>query len=242
MVFLGYAWVVALVGAWAYGWISDGSGLADTYLRAAVFGGAAFVVLCTVPILAKWVLIGRWKPQRIRIWSLGYVRFWIVKTLVRSNPLALVGAGSPLYLLYLRALGAKVGPGAVIFSTHVPVCTDLLTIGAGTVIRKDAFFQCYRARAGWIETGAVTIGRDAFIGEKTVLDIDSAVGDGAQIGHASALHSGQAVPDGQRWHGSPAQPAEVNYAEGRARLAAAGCAASSSAPSPCCSCSSCTCR
>ena len=210
--FLGYAWIVALVGAWAYGWISGASGFADIYLRAALFGGAAFLVLCTVPIVAKWVLIGRWKPQRIRIWSLGYVRFWIVKTLVRSNPLALVGAGSPLYVLYLRALGARVGPGTAIFSAHVPVCTDLLTIGAGTVIRKDAFFQCYRAEAGWIETGAVTIGRDAFIGEKTVLDINSAVGDGAQIGHASALHSGQAIPGGQRWHGSPAQPAEVNYA------------------------------
>ena len=58
----------------------------------------------------------------------------------------------------------------------MPVCTDLLTIGAGTVIRKDAFLQCYRAEAGWIETGPVTIGRDVFIGEKTVLDIDSAAG------------------------------------------------------------------
>ena len=103
--FLGYAWIVALVGAWAYGWISDGSGLADIYLRAAVFGGAAFLVLCTVPILAKWVLIGRWKPQRIRIWSLGYVRFWIVKTLVRSNPLALRGRRLPA----VRAVPARAG-------------------------------------------------------------------------------------------------------------------------------------
>ena len=73
-----------------------------------------------VPIVAKWVLIGRWKPQQIRIWSLGYVRFWLVKTLVRSNPLALLAAGSPLYVLYLRALGAKIGRGAAIFSHQVP--------------------------------------------------------------------------------------------------------------------------
>jgi non-ribosomal peptide synthetase-like protein len=37
------------------------------------------------------------------------------------------------------------------------------------------------------------------------------MGDGAQLGHASALHSGQAVPAGERWHGSPAQPTDVNY-------------------------------
>jgi non-ribosomal peptide synthetase-like protein len=209
--FLGYAWIAALVGARAYEWISAGSGFAGIYLRAVLFGGAAFLVLCTVPIVAKWVLIGRWKPQQIRLWSLAYVRFWLVKTLVRSNPLAFLVAGSPLYVLYLRALGAKVGRGAAIFSHQVPVCTDLLTIGAGTVIRKDAFLQGYRAQSGWIQTGPVTVGRDVFVGEKTVLDIGTSMGDGSQLGHTSALHSGQAVPAGERWHGSPAQPTELNY-------------------------------
>ncbi len=209
--FLGYAWAAALVGARAYEWISAGKGLADVYLRSVVFGGAGFIAVCTLPILAKWVLIGRWKPGQIRIWSLGYVRFWIVRTLVRSNPLALLGVGSPLYVLYLRALGAKIGPGTVIFSRNVPVCTDLLTIGAGTVIRKEAFFLCYRAHAGWIQTGPVTLGQNAFIGEKSVLDIGTSMGDVSQLGHASALHSGQQVPAGERWHGSPAQRTDVNY-------------------------------
>ena len=182
----------------------------DTYLRSALFGGALFVGVCTLPVVAKWVLIGRWKPQQIRIWSLRYVRFWTVKTLIRANPMALF-AGSPLYVLYLRLLGAKIGRGVVILSKHVPVCTDLLTIGSGTVIRKESFFQGYRAHAGRIQTGAVTIGRDVFIGEKTVLDINTAMGDGAQLGHASSLHSGETVPAGERWHGSPAQRTEVDY-------------------------------
>ena len=209
--FLGYAWAAALVGARAYEWISAGKGLTDIYVRSVVFGGAGFTVVCTLPILAKWVLIGRWKPGQIRIWSLGYVRFWIVRTLVRSNPLAVLAVGSPLYVLYLRALGAKIGPGTVIFSRNVPVCTDLLTIGPDTVIRKGAFLQCYRAHAGWIQTGPVTLGRSVFIGEKSVLDINTSMGDVSQLGHASALHSGQRVRVGQRWHGSPAQRTNVNY-------------------------------
>src|SRR5262245_24388254 len=44
-----------------------------------------------------------------------------------------------------------------------------------------------------------------------VLDIDTSMGDLSQIGHASALHSGQAVPAGERWHGSPAQRTDVDY-------------------------------
>jgi non-ribosomal peptide synthetase-like protein len=211
LLFFGYAWVAALAGAWAYRWISAGAGLAGIYLRSVLFGGAAFLALCILPILAKWVLIGRWKPRQIRIWSLDYVRFWIVRTLVRSNPLALLAVGSPLYVLYLRALGAKVGRGTVILSKHVPVCTDLLTIGPDTVIRKDAFLSCYRAQAGWIQTGPVTLGRKVFIGEKSVLDINTSMGGAASLGHASALHSGQSIPAGQRWHGSPAERTDVNY-------------------------------
>ncbi len=209
--FLGYSFVAAVIFVRGYGWISATSGLIDFYLRSVLFGGAIFLAAGVLPILVKWMLIGRWKPQQIRIWSLAYLRFWIVKTLVRSNPVVLLAVGSPLYALYLRALGAKVGRGVAIFSPNVPVCTDLLTIGDGTVIRKDSFISCYRAHAGLIQTGAVTLGNDVFVGERTVLDINTSMGDGAQLGHTSSLHAGQAVPDGERWHGSPAQRTEVDY-------------------------------
>src|SRR5262245_27096730 len=209
--FLGYCYLAMVTAGLAYQWIAAGVDAVAIYLRLVLCGAVAFLGVCTVPILAKWVLIGRWKPGHIRLWSLAYVRFWFVKTLIRSNPCALLFVGSPLYALYLRALGAKVGPGVAIFSRRIPVCTDLLTIGAGTVIRRESFFQCYRAHAGRIEMGRVTLGRDAVIAEKTVLDIDTSMGDGAQLGHASALHSGQAIPAGERWHGSPAQRTDVDY-------------------------------
>jgi non-ribosomal peptide synthetase-like protein len=62
-----------------------------------------------------------------------------------------------------------------------------------------------------IQTGAVTLGRNVYVGEATVLDIGTAVGDGAQLGHSSSLHTGQVVPWGEHWHGSPAQPTAVDY-------------------------------
>jgi non-ribosomal peptide synthetase-like protein len=173
-------------------------------------GGALFVASCALPVVAKWVLIGRWKSEEIRLWSLRYVRFWTVKTMIRANPMA-VFVGSPLYVFYLRLLGAKIGRGVVILSKTVPVCTDLLIIGSGTVIRKESFFQGYRAHAGRIQTGRITIGSDVVICEKTVLDINTGMGDGSQLGHASSLHSGGWVPAGERWHGSPAQPTSIDY-------------------------------
>jgi len=210
--FLAYSYLAVLAIVTGFAWVSAGSSALEIYLRLVLAGGAAFFVVCAAPIAAKWALVGRWRTQRIRLWSLAYVRFWIVKTLVRSSPASRLFIGTPLYVLYLKALGARIGPRVVIFSRRIPVCTDLLTIGAGTVIRREAIFNCYRAQAGRIETGPVSLGRDAFVGERSVLDIDTAIGDRAQLGHASALHRGQAVPPGERWHGCPAQRTDVQYA------------------------------
>ncbi|MFE3993683.1 Pls/PosA family non-ribosomal peptide synthetase [Streptomyces goshikiensis] len=210
LAFLAYSYLIALVGVRGYDWISAGSGPGGVYLRSVVFGAAVLLWLCAFPVLLKWVLIGRWQPGQIRVWSIGYLRFWVVKTLVRSAPPALL-VGSPLYVLYLRALGARIGRGAAVFSRNVPVCTDLLTIGAGTVIRKDSYVNCYRAHAGLIQTGPVSLGSDAVVGEATVLDIGTSLGNRARLGHASSLHRGQAVPDGEHWHGSPAARADAAY-------------------------------
>jgi non-ribosomal peptide synthetase-like protein len=207
LAFLTYVTGFSLAVNAGAAWAMAGRGALQIYARLVVFGGGGLLAMGVLPVLAKWLLIGRWKPRRIRAWGPAYFRFWLVKTMVAANPLARLLLGTPLYALYLRALGARVGRRVVIFSQHVPVCTDLLTIGAGSVIRKDTYLSGYRARAGTVETGAVTIGAGVFVGEHTVLDIGTALGDGAQLGHASALLTGQAVPPGQCWHGSPAEPA-----------------------------------
>ncbi|MGW0394908.1 Pls/PosA family non-ribosomal peptide synthetase [Streptomyces sp. NPDC003042] len=210
LAFLGYSYLAALAAVRGFEWVAAGTGALDVYLRSVLAGGAGLVGLCMVPIVAKWTLIGRFTPREFPVWSLSYVRWWLVKTLIRTSPVRLF-AGSPVYVAYLRALGAKIGRNVAIFSTHIPVCTDLLTLGDGTVIRKDALFSCYRAQAGLIQTGPVTLGSNVLVSEQTVLDINTSMGDEAQLGHASSLHAGQTVPAGERWHGSPAEPTGTNF-------------------------------
>jgi non-ribosomal peptide synthetase-like protein len=195
----------------AYAWTLAGSGPLDLYLRSLLVTTALLLTWIAVPIVVKWLLVGRWKPQKIRIWSLAYFRFWFVKAMIQSSPLALFP--SPIFALYLRVLGAKIGRNVLFMTRSVPVFTDLLTIGDNAVIRKDSYVLCYRARAGWIESGPVRIGKDAVVGEMTVLDIDTSIGDGAQIGHSSSLLAGQSIPAGEHWHGSAArQTTAVDYA------------------------------
>lgn len=213
LAFLAYVALASVAVDAGAGWLTAGRGPLELYARAVAFGAALLVGMALIPIIAKWVLIGRFTPRRIPIWSFAYLRFWIVKTLVIANPLALLALGSPLYILYLRALGAKVGRHTLILSRHVPVCADLVQIGSDCVINRDAFLNGYRARGGVIELGAVAIGDGAFVGERAVLDICTELGDGAELGHSSSLHAGQVVPAGECWHGSPGRraPAGQRY-------------------------------
>ncbi|MGW2600351.1 Pls/PosA family non-ribosomal peptide synthetase [Streptomyces klenkii] len=207
LVFLVYVCLGSMALDAGTAWVMQGSGWAVVYGRAVAFAAAVLGGTGLVPVAAKWALVGRWTARRIPLWSTAYVRFWCVKTLVVANPLVRLSVGTPLYPLYLRALGARIGPRALILTLRVPVCTDLLTIGADSVIRKDTYLNGYRARDGAVETGGISIGDGAFVGEHSTLDIGARLGDAAQLGHASSLHTGQSVPAGQCWHGSPAVPA-----------------------------------
>ena len=215
--FAGFAFLGSLIAIRSFFWIAAATGPVDIYLRTVVLLTAVFAATSVLPILAKWLLVGRWTTTPIRLWSLRYFRFWVVKTLIRSSPIVLLNgrsttsSSSPVYNTYLRALGAKIGHGVTILSRNVPVCTDLLTIGDNTVVRKDSIINCYRANGGVIEPGPVTLGRHVFIGEATVLDIGTAVEDGAQLGHASSLQRGQVIPTNERYQGAPAEPTDVDY-------------------------------
>ncbi|TQM44563.1 Pls/PosA family non-ribosomal peptide synthetase [Pseudonocardia cypriaca] len=210
LIFLGSVHLGMLVLVAGITWVAEPAALGGRLIRSAVLGLGLLVLACVGPILVKWLLVGRWKRHEFRLWGLAHLRFWYVTSLVRIDPLVLF-AGSPLYVLYLRALGAHIGRGVAVFSRRVPTCTDLLTIGDGTVIRKDTSFTCHRGEAGRIRTGTVSLGRDVVVGEASVLDIETALGDGAQLGHASALYARQVVPAGERWHGSPAEPTGTDF-------------------------------
>ena len=215
--FAAFGFLGVLIAVLGLLWLVEAGSAVSTYLRALVLLNGSFIGLSILPIAAKWLLIGRWKPVPFRIWSFRYYRFWVVKTLIQTSPIVRLNgrsrtsSSSPLLPLYLRALGAKVGHGVTFLSQVIPACTDLLTIGDNTVVRKDSLITCYQAKAGIIEPGRVTLGKHVFVGESTVLDINTTVKDGAQLGHSSSLQPGEIVPINQRVQGSPAKPTEFDY-------------------------------
>ena len=203
------AYNVAL-GITLLNWVIASPSMMDFFLRMLGLGWAFFLISLGVPFLAKKLLVGTWKEERIPIWSLAYLRFWLARSFMGSSIFVLF-SGSPAYNFYLRLMGAKIGKNTVINTKYVPTCTDMLEIGDNCILQKDCYLTGYKAQDGYIYTGPVKIGDNAFVGQGTVLEINSSMGNDTQLGHTSSLQEHQHVPDGKTYHGSPAVETTVNY-------------------------------
>ncbi len=202
-----FLWTLKTGFHWTYAGVGN---TAELYLRIVAFAAASVLGFTALPIAAKWLLIGRFKQEVFPIWSLKYFRFWMVRSLTRSAPPVLL-KGTPLYNLYLRLLGARIGRNVVIEARHVPDTPDLFSLGDDTILRHDVLIMGYKAESGYIRTGSVTIGSNCYVGDASVLDIDTVMEDGTQLGHASSLQSGQRALAGRRYHGSPAVETATNF-------------------------------
>jgi non-ribosomal peptide synthetase-like protein len=191
-------------------WLLDAPTAASALGRSLALGPGLFVAATAVSVALKWIVIGRWRIEQFPVWSFRYYRYWLAKGVIRANPMRAF-AGSPLYNVYLRLLGAKIGRNVSIFTTNVPVCTDLITIENDVVIRPATTFNGAKVEDGYVKTGQVSIRAHGYIGESCVLDINSRVGTFSTVGHKSCLHEGQRVPMLRTVHGSPAEPTETDY-------------------------------
>ena len=106
----------------------------------------------------SWTPIGRWTREEIPIWSARYFRFWLVPHGDQANPMLLFTGAATLPPLPQGALGAKIGR-VLDLPEHPPTLHRPADDRRGNG-RPHGFFLDlrYRAEAGVIRTGPVTIG------------------------------------------------------------------------------------
>ena len=167
------------------------------YGRALAFVSAWFFGHNALAIAAKWLLLGRARPGAVPLWSLPYFRFWLARFIVRSAP-ANAFAGTPLFNVFLRSLGARIGRNAVVGTALFPVVADLFSVGDDAVVARTVVANGSSAFRNRLHFDGIRIGKNAYVGEAAMLDVGATIEDFGQLGHASALLSGQRVPEGKR--------------------------------------------
>lgn len=156
-----------------------------------------------ISIGSKWLLLGRVKPGRYRLWGWFYLRWWMVQRLQKNifSPKHMIG--SPLIVFYYRLLGAKIGKNCYIGTINLSTF-DQLSIGDDTSIGYDASLPGYIVEDGWLKIGTVTIGKHCFVGARSVVSMNTSIEDDAALDHMSMLPVDRVIRRGQFFSGSPA--------------------------------------
>ena len=185
---------------------------------------AVFPTLLVAAIAAKWLVLGRVRAGRYPLWGGFYIRWWFVRALIGSLPLAYL-TGTPLLPFVYRLLGARIGRDVHLRSDRI-AAFDVISIGDGASIEEEASLLGYTVEDDELVIGPVRVGRDCFVGERAVLCDHTIMEDGARLEDLSLLPRDARIPAGQTWAGSPAQripgrPVPVRPAPfGRVRQAA----------------------
>jgi non-ribosomal peptide synthetase-like protein len=172
---------------------------------------SAYLVFVTTPILktgvalmGKWIVLGRAKAGEYSLYGVYYYRWWLAEHLVALIDMRSV-AETPLLPAMMRCLGAHVGSHCHINPALVGAAYDLVWIGEDVVLGKDAALS-----TSWIERGRlilapIRIDSCAFVGSQTVVEGDTHIEEGGELGPMTMLARGSVIPPGERWVGSPAR-------------------------------------
>lgn len=164
------------------------------------------LITLAIPVLLKWVLLGRIKPGEYRLWGWFYFRWWLVQRLIINAFSYKTLTGTPLINIYYRLLGAKIGKDSYIGAKDV-FTYDLIRIGEKSSIGAETKLSGYVVEDGWLKIGSVTIGDNCYIGPRSVLGINTQIEDNAILDDMSMLPDNSLIPQGGYYAGSPAEPA-----------------------------------
>jgi acetyltransferase-like isoleucine patch superfamily enzyme len=109
---------------------------------------------------------------------------------------------TPVWVMYLRLNGARVGRGAWVNSLSL-MDHNLLELGDGVVIGSDAHVAGHIVEGGVLKTAPVRLGRGVTIGIGTVVEIGAEIGDGAQVGALSVVPKDAKLAAGAVYAGAP---------------------------------------
>jgi acetyltransferase-like isoleucine patch superfamily enzyme len=164
---------------------------------------AYFVFAVTLMVLSALItrLLGWRSPEdaemRIRDFDwplLDWGRYLISIHVVRVLTGTMLRA-TPVWSLYLRLNGARIGRGVFVNSLSLND-HNLLELDDGVVIGESSHLSGHTVERGFVKTARVRLGRNVTIGLESVIGIGVEIGDNTQVGALSLVpKSSRLLPD-----------------------------------------------
>jgi acetyltransferase-like isoleucine patch superfamily enzyme len=156
---------------------------------------------------ANWLTGARTPPgATMRISEMSWPLMRWGRYMVSSHLVRLLAGsvfrGSPIWSVYLRLNGAKLGKRVYVNSLFISD-HNLLEFDDDVVIGGEVHLSGHTVEAGVLKTAPVRLGRGVTIGVGTVIDIGVTVGAGSQVGALSLVPKYTTLEPGGIYAGIP---------------------------------------
>ncbi|EAA34040.3 acetyl-CoA synthetase-like protein [Neurospora crassa] len=139
------------------------------------------VVRPIIGILAKWLIMGRYKEGVYPMWGWYHTRWWLTQKVIALTGQGIFRHHNYTIVWYYRLLGAKIGSGVELNDCQLGEY-DLLTIGPNAFLDK-CIVRPFGAEANTsMYLGKIMIGANASVGLAANVAPGTQVSDGACIG------------------------------------------------------------
>ncbi|MDR0796297.1 MAG: hypothetical protein LBE79_09665, partial [Tannerella sp.] len=177
---------------------------------------ALLPVLSVFAIIFKWLVIGKVKPGKYKLWSAYFFRFWLTDKIIHICPVTYF-TGTPLMNIFLRLLGAKIGKDTYINTSAISVY-DLLTIGNNVSVCTDTHLRGYNISDGYLHIGSINLADNSFVGTRCSLSHNCKMEQNSSIDDLTFVPENAVIPVNENWGGSPAAKIGVNSKPERRKL------------------------
>ncbi|MDQ1537271.1 MAG: hypothetical protein QOE58_1664, partial [Actinomycetota bacterium] len=166
------------------------------------------ILAALIATAAKWALVGRHGAVEHPLWSSFVWRNELADAFLElvAVPWFVQGAlATPVFVLWLRSLGARIGRGVWCETYWLPE-PDLVQLGDGATVNRGCVLQTHLFHDRIMSMDTVTLHPGAALGPQSVILPAASLGEGATVGPSSLVLRGDEVPAGSRWFGNPIAP------------------------------------
>jgi non-ribosomal peptide synthetase-like protein len=166
----------------------------------ASIGSALFI------IALKWLVVGRYQPGTIPLWSNFVWRTELITGLYES--MVVSGClnfllGTPFAAIMLRLLGMRIGTGAYIDTTDFTEF-DLISIGDNVILNNGCTLQTHLFEDRVMKMERVRLEDGCQLGTGAVVLYDSRLAADVSLHPMSLIMKGEQLPAATSWEGIPA--------------------------------------
>jgi non-ribosomal peptide synthetase-like protein len=182
-------------------------GLITVLLAGPLFGCAGLVAAATA-VIAKWLLVGRHHTVDHPLWSSFVWRNELADMFVELVAVPWFVRGqltTPVFVLWLRGLGARIGSGVWCETYWLPE-PDLVRLGDGATVNRGCVLQTHLFHDRIMSMDTVRLDDGATLGPQSVILPAASLGSAAVVGPLSLVLRGDVVPPATRWTGNPIAP------------------------------------